>query len=172
MPSSSWMEPVSIQRENWKFQTTSRLWFCHPTARSSTRSRTSGNICVRTGCRTGFLKITLIFSEQPARPGTIFVTCPEKSDRLQNENGWSASSFRAVGCLIAVVMSSSPRLLFRRFMVVSEVGHRHDLCRFIMVFNGYRLPGYYTRSRSTKGAANEITECSIHHPSDGTRAIC
>ena len=75
------------------------------------------------------------------------------------------------GCLIAAVMSSSLGLLFsfRRFMVVSEVGHTHVTCRFIMVFNGYRLPGYYTRLTQYNSAAKKGTECSIHHPSGGTR---
>ena len=58
---------------------TSRQSSCLPARRSSTRSRTSGNISVRTGSRTPSLKTTTRSSTPPAPPGETSSPNPKPS---------------------------------------------------------------------------------------------
>ena len=65
-------------------------------------------------------------------------------------------------------MSISSGLFFRRFMVVSEVGRTHAPCRFIMAFKRVKA-SKVLHAVTRDQAAAKLTECTLHHPSGGTR---
>src|SRR5271167_4955564 len=69
MPSCCSTEPDGTPPASSTCPTTSRQSSCRPAPRSSTQSRTSGNISARTGSQTPSSKTTTPSSRPPAPPG-------------------------------------------------------------------------------------------------------
>src|SRR6516165_1796303 len=71
---------------------TSRRSSCRPAPRSSTRSRTSGNICARTGSQTPYSKTTTRSSAPHAPRGEISSLSPKQSPPSQCATGLTSVS--------------------------------------------------------------------------------
>src|SRR5664280_46935 len=78
------------------YPATSHLFTSRPTHPSSTRSKTSGNICAATSSPTRSTKITTISSKKPAKHGCSSPTTRSRSLQSPHANG-QRSIFSAVG---------------------------------------------------------------------------
>src|ERR1035437_5026233 len=78
------------------YPATSHLFISRPTHQSSTRSKTSGNICAATSSPTRSTKITTISSKKPAKHGCSSPTTRSRSLQSPHANG-QRSIFSAVG---------------------------------------------------------------------------
>jgi hypothetical protein len=95
-PPSSSMAPVTTSPKIPPSRTTSRSSLCRPTRQNSTRSKTSGNICVATNSRSPSSTVTTTFSTSPATPGHSSQTTTTASPTSQPDL-WLSSIVRAVG---------------------------------------------------------------------------
>src|ERR1019366_5625714 len=80
------------------YPATSHLFTSRPTHPSSTRSKTSGNICAATSSPTRSTKITTISSKKPAKHGCSSPTTRSRSLQSPHANG-QRSIFSAVGII-------------------------------------------------------------------------